>query len=178
MKLNVLPIALATTIGLGAGANAQGLLSIGSDDDFYSALPFTTSIGVSAGWDSNPAASSVSNDGSSFVRSGIDMAYGSPSKTTPVKFGLGVSGLYYLDDVAGQDEDLFYNVRLTLNASHSFSRRFTVGNNLYLSYEIEPNLAIGASNQSRTDPYLYGYDSLWASYQLSRRLSAFTRYTI
>ncbi len=178
MKLKVLPIALVTTLGLGAGVNAQGLLSIGSDDDFYSALPFTTSIGVSAGWDSNPGSSAVSEEETAFIRGGVDMAYGSPSKTTPVKFGLSVSGLYYFDDITGQDEDFFYDVRFTLNASHSFSRRFVVGNNFFLSYEIEPDLAIGAANQSRLDQYLYGYNSLWASYQLSRRLSAITRYTV
>lgn len=179
MKLNVLPITLATTLGLGVGANAQGLLSIGSDDDFYSALPFTTSIGVTAGWDSNLNSSSSNEQSSAFVQSGIEMAYGSPSRTTPVKFGLGVSGLYYLDDVEGQSEDVLYNVRFTLNASHSFSRRLVLGNNFYLSYESQPDFAIGAAEQQGTqDQYLYGYNSLWLSYELSRRLSAISRYTV
>ena len=39
----------ATTLLLGAtavAAQGQGLLNMGSDDDFYSGLPFTTSVGV------------------------------------------------------------------------------------------------------------------------------------
>ncbi len=178
MKLKVLPIALLTSAGLGAGANAQGLLSIGSDDDFYSALPFTTSIGVSAGWDSNPNSSADNAQDSSYIQGGVDMAYGSASKTTPVKFGLGVSGLYYFDDIQGQENDVLYNARLSLNVSHSYDRRLVVGNNFYLTYESQPDYSIGAADQSRLDQYLYGYNSLWASYELSRRFSAITRYTV
>jgi len=160
------------------GAFGQGLLSLGSDDDFYSGLPFTTSFGIDSGYDSNPATSSAGGNGSAFSRGTAEFAYGSGSRSTPVRVGLSVSGIYYYDDVPGLDEDFYYDTRFTLNAKHDFSRRLTVGNNFYLSYEVEPDYTIGASNQRRLDQYLYGYNSLWASYAWSRRISTITRYTL
>ena len=49
-------LTLGASAVLSAGAGAQGLLSIGQTggvDDFESRLPFTTTLGVDFGWDSN-----------------------------------------------------------------------------------------------------------------------------
>lgn len=158
-------------------ADAQGLLSLGSDDDFYSGLPFTTTFGVDTGYDSNPTTTSNGANGTAFSRGTAEFAYGTGSRTTPVRVGLSVSGIYYHDEVPGLDEDFYYDTRFTLNAKHDFNRRLTVGNNFFLAYEIEPDYSIGASDQRRLDQYLYGYNSLWASYAWSRRVSTITRYT-
>lgn len=178
MKPKKLLIASALVFGAASGANAQGLLSIGADDDFYSGLPFTTSVGVDFGYDSNPASSSQDAEGSAYTRAGVDVAYGTGSRTTPITIGASGSSIYYYDGIQGQDEDVFYNGRLTLNVKHDVSRRLVIGNNSYVSYEIEPDLAIGASGQRRLDQYVYGYNSLWASYELSRRFNAISRYTV
>jgi hypothetical protein len=174
-KFLIASVAVFSTV---AGAGAQGLLSIGSDDDFYSGLPFTTSIGVDVGYDSNPSSSSSDAEGSAYTRAGLDLAYGTGSRTTPIRIGVSGSGIYYHDGIEGQDEDLFYDARITLNVKHNVNRRLIIGNNSYVSYEIEPDLAVGASGQRRLDQYLYGYNSLWASYELSRRWSAISRYTV
>ena len=179
MKHQLLPVALGAFALFSMGdARAQGLLSIGSDDDFYSGLPFTTSVGVDFGWDSNPSSSADGEDGSSYVRGGVDVAYGTGSRITPVRTAASFSTFYYFDDVAGQEEDLFYNARWSLNVRHEVNRRLTLGNNFYISYEIEPDYAIGASAQRRLDQYLYAYNSAWASYRLSRQLTSVTRYTL
>ncbi len=163
---------------LATGVEAQGLLSLGSDDDFYSGLPFTTTFGVDSGYDSNPTTTAKGGDGSAFSRGTAEVGYGTGSRTTPVRFGLSVSGIYYYDDIPGLDEDFYYDTRFTLNAKHDFNRRLTIGNNFYLSYEVEPDYTIGASSQRRLEQYLYGYNNLWASYAWSRRVSTITRYTV
>jgi hypothetical protein len=178
MKRTILILSIGAYVAFAPGARAQGLLSLGSDDDFYSGLPFTTTFGVDSGYDSNPATTSKGGNGSAFSRGTAELAYGSGSRITPVRFGLSVSGIYYYDDVPGLDEDFYYDTRFTLNAKHDLSNRLTIGNNFYLSYEVEPDYTIGASSQRRLDQYLYGYNNLWASYAWSRRVSTITRYTI
>ncbi len=178
MKRTINTLVTLTSFLMAAGAGAQGLLSLGADDDFYSGLPFTTTIGFDSGYDSNPSTSAEGGDGAAFSRATAEFAYGNGNRTTPVRVGLSVSGLYYYDDVPGLDESFYYDTRFTLNAKHEVSRRLTVGDNFYLSYEVEPDYAIGASNQRRLDQYLYGYNSLWASYAWSRRVSTISRYTV
>lgn len=175
------------TLSLGAaalllsGANAQGLLSIGQygNDDFDSKLPFTTTIGVTGGWDSNPGnAPDGAEQDSAYIRGGISAAYGNGSRRTNVNFTGGFSTIYYFDQVEGQDEDTFYSAQAGVNVFHRASRRLTLGNNTYFTYEIEPDNAIGASAARRLGQYIYGYNSAWASYTWNRRFSTVSRYTI
>ncbi|MEM9478530.1 MAG: outer membrane beta-barrel protein [Verrucomicrobiota bacterium] len=170
---------ILSALSIGSGANAQGLVGFAGDDDFYSALPFTTSLGVDFGWDSNPGATSLGDaQDTAFVRGGADLAWGGGSRTTPIRIAGSLSGLYYFDEVERLDEEFFWNTRLSVNISHSVNRRLTVGSNSFISYEIEPDYAVGFSLQNRSGQYLYGYNSFWATYQLSRRLNAVTRYEI
>jgi hypothetical protein len=177
MKLKPSHLGGLITVGLLSQGSAQGLLSMGADDDFYSGLPFTTSISGDVGWDSNPASLPYASSGTEYLRGGIDVAYGSGNRTTPVKVGASLSTLYYTDKPEGLDDDTFYNVRITLNLKHDVNRRLTIGDNFYVAYEIEPDLAVGASAQRRDEQYLYGYNSAWASYAWNRQLSSVTRYT-
>lgn len=165
---------LVTLIGISSG---QGLLSMGSDDDFYSGLPFTTSISADTGWDSNPTSSPYNEDGTEYARGGVEVDYGTGNRTTPIRLGASFSTLYYFDQPAELDDDTFYNARLSLNVKHDVNRRLTVGDNFSISYEIEPDHAIGASAQRRDEQYLYGYNSTWASYAWNRKISTVTRYT-
>lgn len=173
----------AVLLGLVSASSGQGLLSIGQFggvDDFESRLPFTTTIGVDVGWDSNPnnAPDGRFKNDSAYIRGGIDAQYGNGSRTTNVTLNAGFSSLYYLDRPLGQDEDVQYTGRLGLNVHHRVNRQLTVGNNFYLSYEVSSDNAIGASSVRRSDQYLYGYNSAWASYAWSRRVSTVGRYTI
>lgn len=173
----------AAMLGLVSGSFGQGLLSIGQfggTDDFESKLPFTTTIGIDVGYDTNPnnAPSGDLKDSSGYIRGGINTQYGNGSRTTNVTLNAGISSIYYFDKPVGQDDDTFYTARVGLNVSHRINRQFTVGDNFYLSYEIEPDNAIGTSASRRLDQYLYGYNSLWASYAWTRRFSTVGRYTV
>jgi len=82
-----------------------------------------------------------------------------------------------VDQPEGLDDDTFYNARLMFNVKHDVNRRLTIGDNFSVSYEIEPDYAVGAAAQRRDEQYLYGYNSAWASYAWSRKVSTVTRYT-
>ena len=173
---------LAGLLMLSVGAQAQGLLSIGQNggvDDFESRLPFTTTLGVDFGWDSN-----VRNqpDGplkrdSAYTRAGANIAYANGSRVTNLTLTAAVSALYYFDKPFKDMEDVEWSGRIGFNLFHKVNRRLTLGNNFYIAYEIEPDNAIGASASRRLDHYLYGYNSTWASYAWTRRFSTVTRYT-
>ncbi len=171
----------AVMLGLVAGSSAQGLLSIGQfggSDDFESRLPFTTTIGVDFGWDSNPTNAPSDESDSSYTRVGINTAYANGSRTTNFRLNAGFSTIYYFDEPPGLGDDTFYTARVGFDVHHRVNRRLTVGDSFYISYEIEPDNAIGTSASRRLDQYLYGYNSLWASYAWSRRVSTVGRYTI
>jgi hypothetical protein len=57
---------------------------------------------------------------------------------------------------------------------HRPSRRLTLSNNFYVTYEIEPDADIGATRLRRTDQYFYGYDRFAVSYAWTRRFSTVT----
>ena len=173
---------LAASLAITVGAQAQGLLSIGQTggvDDFESRLPFTTTIGVDFGWDSNihNLPDDIEQD-SAYVRGGINTAWANGSRTTNMSLNAGFSTIYYFDQPFEESDDTYYSARLGFNIHHRVNRRLTIGNNFYLSYEIEPDNAIGASASRRLDQYLYGYNSTWLSYAWTRRFSTVTRYTL
>ena len=160
-------------------SQAQGLLGIGAvDEDFESGLPFTTTVSVDFGWDDNPSASSFGEDEAAYTRAGIDVGYATGNRRTNARLGGSFSTLYYFDEIEGAGEDTFYNAKVSLDVRHRVNRRMMLGNNTYLTYEVEPDHAIGASTSRRTDNYLYGYNSAWMSYAWDRRFSTVTRYTL
>ena len=84
MKKKITLIGAAIAYSLSGQLCAQGLTNMGADDDFYSGLPFTTTLGLDAGWDSNPTSSPFNEDGAEYVRGGINVDYGTGSRTTPI----------------------------------------------------------------------------------------------
>jgi len=179
MKNKFAILAIVGSAAFATTSQAQGLMGIGAvDEDFDSGLPFTTTLTADFGWDSNANASSQEAEESAYTRAGIDARWVGGNRRTNVTLGASFSAIYYFDGIEGADEDVFYNGRVSLNARHNVNRRLTVGNNAYVSYEIEPDYAIGESASRRTDNYLYGYNSAWASYAWNRRFSTIARYTV
>ena len=179
MKNKLALLALAGSAAFATSAQAQGLVGIGAmDEDFESGLPFTTTISADFGYDDNPTPGSGVDDETAYTRAGIDVRYIGGDRRTNATLGASFSTLYYFDGLDGADEDVFYNGRVSLDLRHQASRRLTVGNNAYVSYEIEPDYAIGESTSRRSDQYLYLYNSAWASYAWNRRFSTIGRYTV
>lgn len=170
---------MAGSAALAANSQAQGLVGIGAvDEDFESGVPFSATVSADFGWDSNANASSVDAEESAYTRAGIDARWLGGDRRTNLTLGGSFSAIYYFDDVRGADDDVFYNARLTADFRHQVNRRMMIGNNFYLTYEIEPDYTVGESGSRRTDQYLYGYNSTWLSYAWTRRFSTVTRYTL
>ena len=173
---------ILTLLSMVTFVSGQGLLSVGqsgSFDDFDSKLPFTATISGDIGFDSN-----VGNrpDGyeeeSGYIRGGVGVAYAGGSRTTHVDLNARLSTLHYFDQPEAQGDDSFQTGRLGLKIYHKASPTLTIGNSAYLSHEIEPDDAIGASASRRLDQYTYGYNSLWVSNSWTRRLKTVTRYSV
>jgi hypothetical protein len=167
----------AATIGFASSASAQGLLNIGRLDDFDRSVPLAFTVGLSAGYDSNPNSSSFNEQASSFIGANIGLDYNTGDRRTAYNYGLVYSPLYYFDAPYGQD-DYLHNVRGSFNWRHRVNPRLTLSNSAYLAYEVEPNFGIGASVARRNANYLYGYESFAATYAWTRRLSTVTSYTL
>ena len=170
-------LAAASVAGLG-GAQGQGLLSIGADNDFEANLPFTVTLATSVGYDSN---SNQAPDGfdkadTGFWQGGVVVAYASGSPVTKVKVGGQYSGFYYFDPQPGQD-DWFQNFRATLNVTHSASRRLQLGFNGWIAYEFQPDFAIGQTSSRVRDQYTFGYANFSAAYMISPAITSVTNYT-
>ena len=163
---------------LASASYGQGLLSLGQDDDFDSELPFTVTLATGVGYDSNSGVNSLTENDSVYYQAGVSVAYSSAlSDQTRVRVGGHFSTIHYADQAPGL-EDTYYNSRVTLDFSHAVSPRLKIGNNFYLSYEIEPDYQVGASTVRRTDQYLYGYNNFSVAYAWSQRLSSVTNYIV
>jgi hypothetical protein len=160
-------------------ASAQGLLAVQRAADFSVGQPVTWSAGVGGGYDNldYKADSEFYPDIESyFVQGAIGATYVKADRITPWSFSLDGGVLHYLDD-APRNDDTFYSARAAFNISHEISQRLKISNNLYGTYEVEPNTAMGASTTLWNGQYFYGYENFNLSYAWSRRVTSTTSYT-
>lgn len=165
---------------IGHDATAQGLLGIQNQADFRHAQPITFTVGAGGGYDRldyRADSSGLADIDSFYIQGGAGVLYADADKRTPWSVGADFGVLNYLDDTPGADST-FYNARVVLNLAHQASQRLKVANNFYLTYEVEPDYAIGASTGLRNGQYFYGYESFAVSYAWSERLSTTTSYTL
>lgn len=176
-----LAMLLAGVLLAAAPAHGQGLLAIGQNSDFPESIPLTFNIAAGGGYDSNPGSlpsgSDFENVDSYFINGGVGLIYAENDRVTRWNLGADFGVIQYLDDVERAD-DFYYNARVAFNISHDFSRRLSVSNNFYLTYEIEPDYSVGVTASRRAGQYLYGYDNLAVAYAWSERFSTTTGYTI
>ena len=162
-----------------SSASAQGLLAIGQKSDYKENIPLTLSVDVLGGYDrinykdptnSNPNVSSY------FINGGLGLNYRESDRITKFSTTASFGTVHYFEPVEN-GKQTFYNARLDIGFQHEFSRRFSVSDNLYAAYEIEPNYTIGVSDARRSGQYFYGYNNFAASYAWSERFATTTSYT-
>lgn len=167
-----------TTLGLGANAFGQGLVSLRPDkDEFARRLPLTITLDAGAGYDSNVNQSPTDAHDSGYLSAGIGAEYRGGDRRTTYNVTGSYSGFYYLDPAPGQD-DYQQSARVGLNVRHKVNPRLTISDSLYAAYEFEPNYAIGSGTTRRSQEYLYAYNDLSVSYAWGRKFSTVTGYTI
>jgi hypothetical protein len=108
---------------------------------------------------------------------GVGLLYGNDDRVTQWNIGADFGTVYYLDD-AGRQDDYDYNARVSFNITHQVSRRLSVTDNLYFTYETEPDYGIGASSGRQAGQYVYGYNNIAVAYAWSQRISTTSAYVV
>jgi hypothetical protein len=160
-------------------ASAQGPLALQSNRfDHKDAAPVTYSAGLGVGYDHlNYKAGDPSNDiDSAFMQGGLGATFNGIDEQTPWGLGLDFGSIYYFDDTS-RNESTDYTGRVSFNISHAATQRLKFTDNLYATYEVEPNFGVGATTARRNGQYLYGYNNFAVSYAWSERFSSNTSYT-
>ncbi len=173
---------LLTAMGifaLSTYAGAQGLVAIQNySGDFQSDEPLRWSITTRGGYDhldySEPGFDSFETF---YVQGGLGATYTEADPTTPWSFAVDLGAIHYLDDIPRYDDN-FYNARVAFNISHQISQRLKISNNFFLSYEAQPNMALGGTTTLFNGQYLYGFNNFNVSYAWSQRFSTTTSYTV
>lgn len=168
---------LAGVLLAAAPAHGQGLLAIGQQSDYPENVPLTYNVSVGGGYDSINYGPGVEDVDSLFINGGVGILYGQNDRITKWNVGADLGVIQYLDDTE-RSEDLYYNARLSFNIAHEFSRRLSASNNLYFTYEIEPDYGIGATSSRRSGQYVYGYNNTSVAYAWSERVATTTGYTV
>jgi hypothetical protein len=170
-------VIFAAALLASAQARGQGLLSIGQRSDFHEATPLTFNVTGGAGYDRIDAGGDSQDVDSFFLYGGVGLLYGNDDRVTQWNVGADFGTVYYLDD-AGRDDDTDYNARLSFNIAHAVNRRLSVTDNLYFTYETEPDYGIGVSTGRQAGQYVYGFNNFAVSYAWSERVASTTSYTV
>lgn len=180
MKHKLSLFTTAAVLIVASQAGAQGYLSIGrnADQEFERKQPLLFTAGAQLGYDSNVNASSFNEQDSSYISASIGVTYlTGDQRRTALNFSATYSPLYYFDAPPGVD-DIQHNWRTGLDYRIRVNPRLTITDSFYIAYEVEPDYNIGATVARRTEPYLYGYNSLSAAYSWNRRFSTVTSWVI
>ena len=175
-------ILIVTVLSLvGSNANSQGLVGIQNySGDFEADEPLKWSVTSRAGYDVLDYTLSLPDYDSFesyYIQGGVGATYTAADPTTPWSIAVDAGTVHYLDDIPRYD-DTFYNARVAFNIAHQFSQRLKVNNNFFLTYEAQPNIALGGSTSLFNGQYLYGFNNFNMSYAWSQRFSTTTSYTI
>lgn len=175
MKSTRAAFALALSFGAFASmAQGQGLLSIGSNSDDFEQddIPLNWTVSGYVGYDSNINSTDLDEQDSLYLQAGVGTQWSGGSRVTRYTLGASASVLYYFQDVTvNDDEQMYYSARLQGSVVHRASRRLTLADSFYVTYEYEPNQQIGATVSRRTDQYFYVYNNASLSYAWTRRFS-------
>ena len=110
--------------------------------------------------------------GAWFTNEQITLSYQMPSQTTQLGIVTGGGAFNYL----GQRTDA--NGFFDLSLSHRFTPRLTLNASLDAAYLSEPNLKTNVGTNQFSGNYFNTNDKIWASYELTRRLSLVSSYSL
>lgn len=181
MHKHLLPFVALACLACCGEASGQGLTAIQNySGDFETEQPLTWSITSRGGYDyldysvTTPGLDSFE---SYYAQGGIGATYTDADRTTPWSVALDLGAIHYFDNIPRYD-DTFYNARIAFNIAHQISERLKVSNNFFLTYEAQPNLALGGTTTLFNGQYLYGFNNFNVSYAWSQRFSTTTSYTV
>ncbi len=179
MRASTLPLIVAISLLGCALAAAQGLTAIRDySGDFEQDSPLQFSVTSRGGYDYlDYSLNDLESFESYYTQGGVGMTYTEADQTTPWSVAVDLGAIHYFDTIPRYD-DTFYNARVAFNIAHQLSERLKISNNFFLTYEAQPNLALGGSTTLFNGQYLYGFNNFNVSYAWSQRFSTTTSYTV
>ena len=152
-----------------AGTTAQATTTSKS-----SGVPLEITAGVDLGYDDNVIGSnstSGSGQGSIFTRENLVLTYDRPMEATEVHV-IGVGRFSQFLDLGTDDKA----GNVTLALSHNFSQRFSVTEDLFFTYQTEPDFAFNVGPENVRSPHYFINNTVAITYHWLPRLSFTTSY--
>ena len=136
--------------------------------------PFEITAGVDLGYDDNVIGSSSTNSNgqaSFFTRESLVLTYDRPMEQTEIH-AIGVGRFTQFLDI-GTDEKAW---NLTLAVTHNFSHRLSMNNDLFASYQTEPDFAFNVGPENIRSPHYFINNIFSITYHWLPRLAFITSY--
>jgi hypothetical protein len=147
----------------------------------YSRFPFKVSVSARGGYDDNINTSKTNRQESWFTNGAAAVTYdfGSPRTQLSLQAGGGVT--YYGDDInvvgLNDNDNVDFNVYLSLAMVHKWSPRLTISSNDYLTYQTEPDFTLAVGLNRRSGNFFYSQNKTTVAYLWTPRFSTATSYT-
>ncbi|MFM2170257.1 MAG: hypothetical protein RI957_486 [Verrucomicrobiota bacterium] len=165
---------LATTVPL----CAQGLYYVGQEAT--ESIPLTWTVGATMVWDNNvtpliPSTQLGHEDSVWSITPFVEANYTLIDPKTNINLYARAGVNYYLDGIeAPAADDTIPNLRAGFDFNHSVSPRLRFSSRNFIAYEMEPQFAVGISNDRTTDPYFLLSTDNSVGYRWTQRVGSYT----
>lgn len=126
---------------------------------------------ISLGYDDNLNSTKYDREGGGFARFGVGATYADYESVTQINYSANLGGILYSKEANGTRQQLFSDISLSAQLTHSISAASKYNVGLSLSYTPEPDYANGISaartqgdclNWSISNSYSHAIDSRWS----------------
>ena len=136
--------------------------------------PYRFTFSANGGYDDNVYTSSNNEQGSFFTSASLGATLTLSNGRTSVLASLNAGGSYFFDRDDSFDPEISFN----LDMSHVFSPKLRLDVSSYLSYQAEPQFALGSGQNRRSGNYFFGNVGFSLSHTLTRRFSMIYGYSV
>jgi len=158
--------------------SAQGLYYIGQETN--ESIPLTWVAGASMIWDNN-VTPLVTEGNPGFedevwsINPYVQASFTNVDPRTTINFYARAGVNYYLEDMEADGTDrTIPNLRFGFDLNHSVSPRLRFSSRNFLAYEMEPEFAVGISNDRTVDPYFFYSSDNSVGYRWTQRVGSYT----
>lgn len=158
--------------------SAQSLYYVGQQAQ--ESVPLTWVVGANLIYDDNvtplvPAGEIGHEDEAWSINPYVQANLTTVDPQTTMNFYARVGANFYLDEIeAAGGNETTPNIRLGFDINHSVSERLRFSSRNFLSYEMEPEFAVGFSNDRTVDPYFFYSSDNAVGYRWTERLGSYT----
>lgn len=146
----------------------------------FSRIPFQISATVRAGYDDNVSTTNFDKQGSFFTTAGLALTYSFGTPRTTLSLGTNFGFTYYADQGAFSEGNNAFepNLNLTLNLSHKATPRLSFKEELYTTYQAEPDFTIAQGINRRGGNFFFIRNQFTTIYLWTPRFSTATSYSV